>query len=111
LASSAIAATGWLAIPPTLHTSAFVECTTKSGGESGWEPGAPGPGGVRFSIVTRQTFVSSSPAPALAVRSPAAATATPTRARNCFMLSPLLVAAKTLRRRACAELTALLHDS
>src|SRR5688572_23347244 len=56
-ASSAIAATPWLAISPTLHTSARLECTTKSGGESGCAPGVPGPGGVRFWIVTRQSLV------------------------------------------------------
>src|SRR6266851_2196939 len=29
---------------------------TNSGGESGWDPGAPGPGGVRFAIVTRHVL-------------------------------------------------------
>src|SRR5687768_13493938 len=58
-ASSATAATPWLASSPTLQTSARLEWTTKSGGERGCEPGAPGPGGVRFAIVTRHVFVSS----------------------------------------------------
>src|SRR5918994_5267225 len=44
LASSAMAATPWLAIEPTLHTSARCEWTTTSGGDSGWDPA-----GVRFS--------------------------------------------------------------
>src|ERR687891_695392 len=87
-ASSAMAATGWLAIPPTLHTSAFFEWTTKSGGESGCEPGTPGPAGVRFSIVTRQVLVSPPPAPAPAVRSAVAASARPVSSRKRFMLSP-----------------------
>src|SRR3989442_388032 len=48
-ASSAIAATGCVAIVPTLQTSTLFEWTTSSGGESGCEPA-----GVRFAIVTCQ---------------------------------------------------------
>jgi hypothetical protein len=79
-ASSAMAATPWLAISPTLQTSALPEWTTKSGGDSGCEPGAPGPGGVRFETVTCHVFAalppsssSSSSAVAEPVRSAAAA--------------------------------------
>src|SRR6266508_3962705 len=53
-ASSAIAATGCVAISPTPQTCAWFEWTTKSGGESGCEPGGPGPGGVKFVMITRQ---------------------------------------------------------
>src|SRR6266511_3301044 len=61
-ASSAIAATPWLAIAPTLQMSARLECTTNSGGDSGWEPGAPGPGGVRLVTVMVQVVLPSADA-------------------------------------------------
>jgi hypothetical protein len=81
-ASSAIAATPWLAISPTLHTSACPEWTTKSGGESGCEPGAPGPGGVRFVIVTRQVFVTASSRSSSSAEAGPTATAIVTRAMS-----------------------------
>src|SRR5688572_11288199 len=102
-ASSAIAATPWLAISPTLHTSARLEWTTKSGGESGCDPGAPGPGGVRFWIVTRQCFVlppsssSSSDPEAGPITSAPASSAPRARNRNRFIASPSLDCARDAR--------------
>src|SRR6266508_3790292 len=56
-ASSAIAATPWLASSPTRQTWALLLWRTNSGGDSGWEPGAPGPGGVRLVTVTFQVVL------------------------------------------------------
>src|SRR5687767_4050526 len=44
-----------LARSPTLHMSAWFECTATSGADSGW-PNAANGGPVRLSIVTRHVF-------------------------------------------------------
>src|SRR5919106_903242 len=88
-ASSAMAATGWLAMPPTLQTSTAFEWTTNSGGDSGCEPGAPGPDGVRFRIVTRQVLVPlPSAATAPVVRSATAPKTAPRRRIDLLCGSP-----------------------
>src|SRR6266508_1747093 len=114
-ASSAIAATPWLAIAPTLQTSARLECTTSSGGDSGWEPGAPGPDGVRLVMVTVQLVLSPADAGgASATVASAAATARPSaHSRRMHASSGIGTdAASRLGKRSCLPPTPPLpgHD-
>src|ERR671919_294956 len=103
LASSAMAATPWLAMAPTLQTSARCEWTATSGGDRGWDPA-----GVRFSTVTCQRRVPPSRGAA-----PAGTATTPTRRttvkpnRKRFIAPPWTTRVgpgqRSVPRRACTR--------
>jgi hypothetical protein len=76
-----------------------LEWTTKSGGDSGCEPGGPGPGGVRFATVTCQVFgalpPSSSSSSAVAELVMSAAAASPASRTSKVRLIPFSFLGRT----------------